>query len=269
MYNRIKVIFYRAYLFYFKNFPINTAKSFLGRVLYRTFGNAIFSINGLKFELNPLSFIDRHILETGTFDGTLHNYIEQELKPGDYFIDIGANIGFYSLIASEIEGVQVYGFEPSPRELKRFKTNISINNKTNIQIFPIALSDINQELILSISDLGNAGMNSIVNPINTFEKVNIQAKRLDSVLNLKEMQKVKIIKIDVEGYEHEVLMGMENLMPFFKGAFIVEISPDMMRKSGRNAMDIYNWMSRFSFSPKQGYQGSGQYDEYFIYTGKI
>lgn len=125
------------------------------------------------------------------------NLIAKTLKKGDTFIDIGANNGYFSLMASLLVGQkgEVYSFEPTPSTFKRLETNVRINGFKNIKTFKLALGEKTGLLKLNISKKED-GQNSLINITNKNGSVPVKVVKLDKILRKK---KVDLIKIDVEG----------------------------------------------------------------------
>lgn len=192
--------------------------------------------------------------------------IIHQLDDGDIFIDIGANIGYFSVLASRLVGKtgRVLAFEPSFREFKRLLTNIQLNNLSNVLPYNIALSDYIGDCQLSInqshtginflSDLKNHDSSQILVPVFTGDLIlqNFQVKR-----NC-------IIKVDVEGAEYAVLNGMKSfLKKQMIKTVVVEITPKFLKRFGHTKQMLYSLMSDLGFSSTKNLS-EWQYDEIFI-----
>ncbi len=173
--------------------------------------------------------IDQYVYIHRNWDKKIGEIIERELEIGDTFIDIGANIGYFSLLASTLVGQngQVISFEPIAKIAKQFTESITYNNFQNILVKNIALGDRKNTLQLSIVP-GNIGGSSLVkkNTSGIYETVNVST--LDD--ELPSSKKIDLIKIDVEGYEYEVLLGAKNTLEKYKPKIILEFSPNVYNK---------------------------------------
>lgn len=127
------------------------------------------------------------------------------LYKGGVFVDVGANIGYYSLMATTLGASKVIAFEPNETARDRFEFNILANNlEKKITCIPTALGTIEGSLPLSVdsNDLGA----STLNQRTTFgETKTVQVRRIDEVLKEQSINKLDALKIDVEGYEYEAL----------------------------------------------------------------
>ena len=159
MINTIKKGVFKLYIYYYNNVPIEKGKYFLGKFIYRIMGYAVYSFDGIKMKLNPISLIDRKIINGENHDPDVRKLVDNELNDGGVYIDIGANIGYFTLLAAVNKNVEVVAFEPSPRERNRLNDNLALNNFNNVSVFPYALSDKTQKLKLGIARDWNPGLN--------------------------------------------------------------------------------------------------------------
>jgi len=265
MINSIKKAFSALYILYYEKVPLEKGKYFFGRTLYNIFGYAVYSFDGIKMLLNPLSLIDRKIIQGEDHDPEVKKLIDNELNDGGLFIDVGANIGYFSLLAAVKKNVEVIAFEPSPRERKRLYENVALNDFNNVVIYPFALSDKPQKLALGIARDWNPGLNSFVNNLGS-EQVNsieVSCYSFDEIITAQMARRIKLIKIDVEGYEMVVLKGMKGSMDNLKQAkFILEINTKFLEKAGSSVKEIYDFFASHGFNGEKG-MSERTYDETF------
>ncbi len=132
-------------------------------MLTKIFGTFILRTNeNVKLKIFINSQMDLSYYEKSNPSNSLIKEYLDKLKAGDNFIDVGANIGYYSLLASGKVGISgaVYSFEPSTREYKRLIDNIKLNNCSNVTPYNIALSDHSGETELHVSE-GHTGLNKM------------------------------------------------------------------------------------------------------------
>jgi len=158
-------------------------------------------------------------------------FIERILEGGDIFLDIGANVGIFSLIASR-RFRTVYSFEPTPDTCRYFRRNIDISGVDNVHLFPLALSDKSGEMTLYSNPL-NSGGNSLqpfpeeflrFNSITEPQKWVVEISTLDKIVFDCQMQQLDLIKIDVEGHECNVVVGAKRTIERFKPDLFIEVS---------------------------------------------
>ena len=260
----MKTFIYDLYFLYFKKFPINRGKTFVGRLLYKLLGDADFNIGGLYYNLNINSLIDRYILIDGDYDIEIFNAAKKALTNGGIFLDIGANFGYFSIMVSKIPNVIVFSFEPSLRELKRLHKNIYLNNSYNITVFPFCLGNENKLMDLNLCDNSNPGMNSLLDVFSTNNIQKTQCYRLDNLLTIDFIKNVQFIKIDVEGFEEYVLKGTGKLLENYSGQIVLEVTYYYEHIiSNYNADLIYDYLESYGFKSKYGRRYAKQYNDYF------
>jgi FkbM family methyltransferase len=131
------------------------------------------------------------------------------LRPGSIFLDVGANIGDFSLLAASVTGSagKVLAFEPEATNCYWIKRNIELNGYKNIEVFQLALSDRDGEASLYLGD--RCDYHSLLKgqPERQAGIIAVKIRTLDSFLEELGQDRVDMIKVDVEGAELEVLRG--------------------------------------------------------------
>jgi FkbM family methyltransferase len=133
---------------------------------------------------------------------------EKEILPGSVIYDIGANVGFYSLLAAELTGEkgQVYAFEPLPRNIKFLIQHVQINRYENIKIIEAAVSDHEGDAYFDL------GASTAMGHLSQGGELKVNVVRLDEMLARGEILPPDYMKIDVEGAEFDVIQGSQNIL---------------------------------------------------------
>jgi FkbM family methyltransferase len=143
----------------------------------------------------------------------------------DTIFDIGANMGIYSLVAKTVNAkAQVFGFEPVEHIFQKFKQNCEING-FNISCVQAALSDVNGSTNIFINPGGLMTASLKANNLRT-ERERVKTLTLMHYIESQGITNVDLMKIDVEGYEPEVLQGMEKYLAAMKPTIILEVLSD-------------------------------------------
>ena len=273
--NALKVLIYQIALNYYWHFPFKKGKAFLLKTIYKLIGNANFKVGEEVFSLSPVSYIDNVLLKTGKFDERIIQVIKLALANGGMYLDIGANFGYYAVLAAKMPGVSVLAVEPSPREFTRLQENTQLNNLKNIRSLEVAVGDFSGKRMLHLSDLWNTSMNSFNpafkggNASGNHQSVEVKCHRVDDIVTTDEYKDLKLIKIDVEGSEYEVLQGMSNLLRHFNGILICEITPGVSEDDPNHINEIYSILKAQGFKGFYGLDFSRQYDEFFYKPGNF
>jgi len=160
--------------------------------------------------------------------------LKRELKAGQTFIDIGAHIGYYTLLASSLVGETgvVFAFEPSPENFGVLKNNIRAAGSNNI--FPVdqAVSGKTGSTLLYLNPK-NTGDNRLFNPgVQEWQKIQVQTTRLDDFFSAYS-GRIDFIKCDAQGHELSIIRGAaETLSRFPKVKMLVEFFPLGIKQNG-------------------------------------
>lgn len=229
---------------------------------------------GVRLRVRVSSFMDAIYFQRGAQAAGDKRLLETELSrlaPGDVFVDVGANIGYYALLAARRVGAGglVLAFEPSQREFARLLENIAVNSAVNVVPVSVALAGSPGILTLHIAPT-HTGLNTLsisasaANALRDGAEQRVAVAVFDSVgAAILGERRVKLLKIDVEGAEYEVLAGMEASLA--RGLFetiVVEITPEFLRTFGRTKEQLYALLARHGYQPQIGGE-EWQYDEVF------
>ena len=168
-------------------------------------------------------------------------------------MDVGANIGYFSVLASQLVGPQgrVVAMEASETFTERLEQNAGLNDCSNIRTVHTAVSDKQQTLTFILASSANMGANSIVpydGPAeSTFE---IEAFPLPDVLEADEIATARVIKVDVEGAEGSVVRGMVPLLERLRddAEITVEVTPERMEQLGDSVEELLDSMRGAGFN---------------------
>jgi FkbM family methyltransferase len=180
--------------------------------------------HGARFRLNYLNFVDRQIAFYGDYEDRQLTYLTSELTrmKADTFIDIGANIGFYAVIIAKAGLIDnVIAFEPDERNIKRLRENILLNElEDTIQVHQFAAGSEAGELTFHPGPENSTGQSKIA----ADGEISVPVVAIDDFLSLHNSRIG--VKIDVEGFELEVLTGMERTLRDNECLLQIEIYQD-------------------------------------------
>jgi FkbM family methyltransferase len=178
------------------------------------------------------NFISAEIAATHRYEAHVTRVIDALLRPGDAFIDVGANIGYFALLAAARVGPdgRVAAFEPNPANCGLIERSVAANDFGGwFALFPNAVAD--RAGTLRFSAGGIEGNGRVVNPAEAdLEKTPlplVAAVPLDDLLD--RFDRVDLIKIDVEGAEARVWQGMRRLVERFRPVVVFEFSPVLLQ----------------------------------------
>ncbi len=171
----------------------------------------IFQHRGAKnllFVLYPGEYIDRFIYVEGIYEKRFLNFIEKIFTETDVMLDVGANIGNHAMYLSNVFRL-IHSFEPNPRAIDRINRNIAINHIRNIIVHPVGLGRENDSLPFVENFDGNLGCSHFQEQ-KTSDSILLSVKNGDRYISKHNIDNIDYIKIDVEGFELDVLKGLRN-----------------------------------------------------------
>jgi FkbM family methyltransferase len=205
---------------------------------------------------DPLDFVQHCVLHFGVWEPNTSALIEKLLSPGDVCVDVGANVGFDTLLASHLVGPRgsVIAIEASPKTFDLLSRNMRENDASNIRLVHKAVSDRQGVLNLYGGPPSNRGMTTTLASRNLEFETTVEALPLDQILTVEERSGLRLIKMDIEGGEGPVMrrfLDTLELYPDFVN-LIVEVTPSeewsgifrRMRSAGFSAYLIENSYSR-------------------------
>jgi FkbM family methyltransferase len=215
-----------------------------------TFGTGLRKkFNGYSVKI-PTRFINYF---PSNYEAENFSFLSQHCIKGAVVFDIGAHIGLFSVIASEIAGNsgKVFAFEPSPSTTGFLKKTIAINKKEAL-IFPVqqAMSKEIGKLTFFVSDNKVDNSNSLVSYEDgrKLSGIEVDVNTIDDFAAAKKLTAVDFIKIDVEGAEYDTLRGGTNVFTTKRPACILAIHPIPIKAKGDKLEDIYDYIEKLNYN---------------------
>ncbi|MFF2651720.1 FkbM family methyltransferase [Streptomyces sp. NPDC058045] len=207
---------------------------------------------GTRFALDTRDLIQRYLYLFGVWEPHVTRWLESRLRPGDVMVDVGANIGVFSVLASRLVGEtgRVVAVEASPAFHQRLLQHVELNGCRNVRAVNAAVSDRREKLRFVLASSANMGANSIVPYEGPAESsFEAEALPLTEVLELDEVVRARVVKVDVEGAEGAVVRGLEPLLDLIPpdAEIAVEVTPERMARLGESAEELLGTMRRHGF----------------------
>lgn len=200
--------------------------------------------------LNPDDAVVSGALSLGVYEPYQVSLFAETITPSMTVVDIGANIGLYSILAGNRVGSEghVFAFEPEPRNMAFLKKNISANAlTTTVEPVQAALADREGESVLHLHRT-NKGRHSLVDYQETDASITVRTTTLDSFFRAHKIDRVDIIKIDVEGAEGFVLDGMRETLRLHRPGIFFEFFPLALKASGHDPKRILETFTNLGYT---------------------
>ena len=209
-----------------------------------------YRLGEIKINLYKESKLSRMIYDG--FEQDEIDFVKTILRSGDVVIDIGANIGLFTLIAAKAVGNtgKLISFEPDPSTYRRLIENCSLNDLSNVDARNTGLSSAPGCLTFYQSQNGWDAWNSFVasDEFTDRKEIKIDVSTLDIELQSLDLATIIFVKIDVEGWEKYVLEGGRNLLQNYSPIVLMEFTDNNTFAAGYHVHELYDTMVDFGYS---------------------
>lgn len=203
-------------------------------------------ISGIQVRCYPDSQSASAALYCGLYDYDEMNFLLRYLRESDSFLDIGANIGVYTLLAAaRIRDGIIYSFEALPKNFYRLQENLKLNRLEQVKACAIAIS--NQVGQIYLEPMGGDSLPFITETMSN-SSIAIPSSTLDVLLQKQSLDQLTLAKIDIEGAEILALQGAVSLLQKKKpDVWIIEIN-DTVDHFGHHPQDVVDFLKQYGYS---------------------
>lgn len=207
----------------------------------------------LRLHVSPADVIGRHLYKYRRYEPKLAATLAQHLDLGsaDLMVDIGANMGWYSLLVSRLSKgrCRVFAFEPDPDNFARLQDNLALNHIEHVTAFNLAVGETAATLQLHRYGKSNAGRHSLVD-LHEGETIPVQVVSLDDFWRTQALPAgpIRLLKMDIEGYEVFALRGARAVLERCEW-LLLEHSPAYLARSGADIDALIDLLWAAGFAP--------------------
>lgn len=197
---------------------------------------------------------------SGDYERPVQDALQATLREGDVLVDVGANVGFFTLLGARLVGEQgaVHAFEPIPANVSVIRRNLAVNGLRNVTVVSKAVADSAGTDSIWVTDHpgGATLMSTGEVPYDARTQIEIERTTLDQWVEQAGVHAIRMIKVDAEGAELAVLRGMPFLIGRFRPILLIEL--DDVSKEGlqRKVDGVHEWCGSV------GYQADKMTDSY-------
>jgi FkbM family methyltransferase len=199
----------------------------------------------IRMHLDPADLGPLIILETGEYEPVSVAMIAEHLGAGATLIDVGADIGYYSLKGATLVGPtgHVIAVEPNPEALQRMRVNLAASGANTVAVAPVACSDAEGTLDLYVAPYANTGETSLSKANASQDGAishtyKVRVRPLDDIVRESGVTRVDAIKIDVEGAETLVLKGAVQTLDRYHPMLLIEIVERQLVAMGTSSAQL-------------------------------
>lgn len=195
-----------------------------------------------RFFVDPCSNLGWQLCEQGAYESGMRLTIEEYLPRGGVFVDLGANEGYFSVVAAQRCGNEgrVVAIEPQLRLLPILQENLRLNHLHTVRVLNVAVTDHSGEVTLHLTPTMNSGASGLYRsakyPLSTQTAA---ARTLAQILDDEELPRVDLMKVDIEGFEYEALLGSRSVFADRRiRVLALELHPTILASRGKDAREI-------------------------------
>jgi FkbM family methyltransferase len=198
-------------------------------------------------QIDTRSFIEWWIYMFGSYEGGAVDTLKSLVNDQSIVFDVGANVGVFTLPLARRSSV-VHAFEPHPRLRARLSENVGLNNLRNVVVNPVALSDEVGFGLLFGASHNNQGQGSLTKRGAATEPIKCELTTLDQYVRSSDLDRVDLIKIDVEGAEFRVLQGASETLTRLRPTLYLEINPAFLEQAGSSAKEVGEFLAAHGYA---------------------
>lgn len=186
-------------------------------------------------------FIGAGIAKQNLYEPHVTAEVRRRLRPGAVFVDVGANIGYFTLLAAALVGREgrVIAFEPNPDNVTMLTRSLAANEFVNVDIYPYAVAERAQSCVLQLTLTNSSGIliADASAPSRGVQHVSVEAVAVDDLL--RGVRRADLVKMDIEGAEPRAVQGMQELIRTHRPTIITEFCPELLEKISRVTPTAY------------------------------
>jgi FkbM family methyltransferase len=199
--------------------------------------------DGIVFIVQPSVQLGWHVALFGSYEPELREIFRAVLPPGGVGLDIGANVGWHTLLMASLVGDQgrVLAAEPNPSIRTRLLDHLDINRLRQVDVIPFVIADCEGvvEFFAPGADDAASASGHVLRPEASIRgTMQLETRRLDTIASESQIKRLDLIKIDVEGFEWPVLQGGEQTIAKFRPHIVFEYDAAYTSRGGGDPNSI-------------------------------
>jgi FkbM family methyltransferase len=228
---------------------IRSISRFVGWQFYKRLSHRYIDLQlvaNTKLRCHPDSYSAGAVLYCGLYDYDEMNFLLRYLRAEDSFLDIGANIGVYTLLAaSKIHSGSIYSFEVLPKNYERLKENLKLNKFEQVKTYEIAISNQTGTVALNLAEGDSM---PFITHSATDKTITVPTDTLDNLLQNQPLANLTLAKMDIEGAEILAFKGALSLLKQQRPhVWILEIN-DTVSNFGHQKQDLVDFLNSYGYN---------------------
>jgi FkbM family methyltransferase len=205
-----------------------------------------------RFLVDPVSQFGNALTSRAGYEPEMRRTLELFARPGSVFLDVGANEGFFSVLASRLVGARgrVIAVEPQERLEAVIRRNLELNACSNVELFSCAIADRRGAAELHLSPDTNTGSTALYRSTRyRLPRTSVSVTTLDDLLDQAGAEAVDLVKMDIEGSEYEAILGSPSVFESGRiAAIALELHPALISGRGLDPAAIARFLERCGYA---------------------
>jgi FkbM family methyltransferase len=227
----------------------------------------------LRMELDLAEWTQMQLMKQNWLEPLTLKLYESLLKPGDTFIDVGAHVGFHSLVARHLVGPNglIIAIEPQPYNAQKILANWRANGFVNLKLYVAAAGPQNGWVTLHDQVVTDRSVLTLLEKggKNQAQGFEVPLIRLDSVIEKQQVKRIKVLKLDVEGYESEVMKGLGELQKRVDNIIFEFFAKPQFEKGNQNLLSAIETAGyKISTIDGQPWTGNAEIREHNLWASR-
>ena len=212
------------------------------------------------FWIDPVSLLGIALSRQGVHEDGMVKTLQTYLKPGCTFVDLGANEGYFTVIAARLCGTsgRVLALEPQQRLIPVIHENLRLNQSTGVALLNAAVGSEAKTAVLHLTASTNTGGSGFERRSRfSLPTQEVTMLTLEQVLDQQGFTRVDLMKVDIEGFEYEALLGSPQVFEQHRiKAVALELHPTLLAGRGKRTEDITEMLERCGYTRSDSFGNS-------------
>lgn len=201
--------------------------------------------SGAKIRTTHVDHLQLLLSYLGTFEPLSLDVMRRHLKIGATMLDVGANIGLFTIEAAQVVGPsgKVISIEAAPHHAMSVKNSAAVNNMTNVEVISVAVGDTDGEATLTLPRDANYGMFTL-GKVDGDESFSVALRKIDDVIG---ERKIHFVKMDIEGSEYRALLGARQTLERDRPPILIELNEAALQACGSSSRQVKEFLSDLGY----------------------
>jgi len=204
--------------------------------------------SGARIHISRTDHLQLLIYYLGTFEPHCLSYLRRCVSRGGTVVDVGANIGLYTLESAVVVGNEgrVISIEAAPSHLQSLRQNIELNGLKNVSVIGSAVGEAAGRATLTLPRGDNLGMFTL-GKADGDETYMVTVDTIDDLLNKQNIQSLDLVKMDIEGSEFKALLGAVRTLEKFRPSLLIELNEVALRRCGSSTHEVKKMLGEIGY----------------------